>query len=130
MKNIAAFANAKGGILFIGVNDEMEILGLEKDFNTLKKQDADYFELHTRNLINNQYGISFSNENVLMRFPNFDGKIICSIQVKASENPVFLKTQDKNGNEVEKFYVRSGNASKEISSLKEINEYINVRFNN
>ena len=53
-----------------------------------------------------------------------------AIPLKASENPVFLKTQDKNGNEVEKFYVRSGNASKEISSLKEINEYINVRFNN
>lgn len=130
LKSIAAFANAKGGTLLIGVNDEMEILGLENDFNTLKKQDADYFELHTRNLINNQYGIVFSNENVLMRFPNFDGKTICSIQVKASGNPVFLKTRNKNGNEIEKFYVRSGNASKEISSLKEINEYINVRFDN
>ena len=130
MKSIAAFANAKGGILLIGVNDDMELLGLDKDFNTLKKQDADYFELHLRNLVNNQYGIAFSNENVLMRFPNFDDKIICSIQVKASGNPVFLKTRNKNGNEVEKFYVRSGNASKEISSLKEVNEYINMRFDN
>lgn len=128
LKSIAAFANAKGGTLFIGVNDDMEILGLEKDFNTLKKQDADYFELHARNLINNQYGIAFSNENVLMKFPDFAGKTICLIQVKASVNPVFLKTRNKNGNVIEKFYVRSGNASQEISSLKEVNEYINIRF--
>lgn len=128
LKSLAAFANAKGGTLFIGVNDDMEILGLENDFKTLKKQDADYFELHLRNLINNQYGIAFSNENILMKFPNLNEKTICSIQVKASGNPVFLKTRNKDGNEVEKFYVRSGNASQEISSLKEINDYINIRF--
>ncbi len=130
LKSIAAFTNAKGGTLFIGVSDDMKILGLEKDFNTLKKQDADYFELHLRNLINNQFGIAFSNENVLMKFPDFEGNTICSIQVKASGNPVFLKIRNKDGNEVEKFYVRSGNASQEISSLKEINDYINIRFDN
>ncbi len=96
----------------------------------MKKQDADYFELHLRKLINNQYGIAFSNENLLMKFPQLYEKTICSIQVKASGNPVFLKTRNKDGNEVEKFYVRSGNASPEISSLKEINDYINIRFDN
>ncbi len=128
LKTIAAFANAKGGTLLVGVNDDLEILGLDKDFSTLKKQDADYFELHTRKLINNKYGIAFSNENILMKFPEFDGKIICSIQIKASSKPVFLKTKNKQGNEIEKFYVRSGNASQEISSMKEVNEYIIVRF--
>ncbi len=128
LKTIAAFANAKGGTLLIGVSDDMEILGLEKDFNTLKKQDADYFELHTRKLINNKYGIAFSNENILMKFTEFDGKTVCSIQIKASSKPVFLKTKNKQGNEIEKFYVRSGNASQEISSMKEVNEYINIRF--
>lgn len=128
LKTIAAFANAKGGTLLIGVTDDLEIIGLEKDFSTLKKQDADYFELHTRKLINNRYGIAFSNENLLMRFPVFNGNTICSIQVKASENPIFSKTKNKQGNEIEKFYVRSGNASQEISSMKEVNDYINVRF--
>ena len=65
-----------------------------------------------------------------MQFPEFEGKTICSIQVKASGNPVFLKTRNKQGTETEKFYVRSGNASQEISSLKEVNEYINIRFDN
>lgn len=128
LKSIAAFANAKGGTLIIGVNDDMEILGLESDFSTLKKQNVDYFELHIRKLINNQYGIAFSNENLLMQFPEFEGKIISVVQVQAAGTPVFLKTRNKQGAEVEKFYVRSGNASQEITSLKEINEYIQIRF--
>jgi schlafen family protein len=129
LKSVAAFANAKGGNLLIGVSDDMEILGLEKDFNTLRKKNADYFELHLRKLINNQYGIAFTNEFLGIGFNNIDNKIVCSIQILSSANPVFLKTKNKQGNEIEKFYVRSGNASQEISSLKEINEYINVRFN-
>ncbi len=122
--------NAKGGTLFIGVSDDIEILGLENDFNTLKKRDVDYFELHLRKLINNQYGIAFSNESLSMAFPIFDEKTICVIQVSSSENPIFLKIKNNQGNEIEKFYVRSGNASQEISSLTEINEYIKIRFDN
>ncbi len=128
LKSIAAFANAKGGTLFIGVSDDMNILGLENDFNTLRKKNADYFELHLRKLINNQYGIAFANEFLSMSFHEFDGKTVCSIQILSSDHPVFLKTKNKQGNEVEKFYVRSGNASPEISSLKEVNEYIKARF--
>ncbi len=128
LKSIAAFANAKGGTLFIGVTDDMEIIGLENDFNTLKKKDVDYFELHLRKLINNQYGIAFSNESVNVKFLTFGEKTVCVIQTHASSNPVFLKTKNKQGAEIEKFYVRSGNASQEIASLTEINSYVNVRF--
>lgn len=128
LKSIAAFANAKGGTLFIGIDDDLNILGLEKDFGTLKKNDADYFELHLRKLINNQYGISFANNSLILYFLNFDGKEICIIQVNAALNPLYLKTKNKQGQQLEKFYVRSGNASQQISSLKEINEYIRRRF--
>lgn len=128
LKSIAAFANAKGGTLFIGVDDDMNIMGLENDFGTLKKSDADYFELHLRRLINNQYGISFSNNNLLVYFPNINSKQICVIQINASIYPLYLKTKTKQGQQLEKFYVRTGNASQQISSLKEINEYINRRF--
>ncbi|MEJ2594132.1 MAG: ATP-binding protein [bacterium] len=56
LKSIAAFANAKGGILIIGIRDDLTVLGLEPDFKSLKKQDVDYFELHLRTLVNNQFG--------------------------------------------------------------------------
>ena len=128
LKSIAAFANAKGGTLFIGVNDDLEIIGLEPDFNSLKKKDVDYFELHLRKLINNQYSIRFSNTYLLIQFAVLNGKLVCVIQVAPSNYPLYLKTKNKQGQTIEKFYVRSGNASQSIDLLKEINEYIEVRF--
>ena len=128
LKSIAAFANAKGGTLFIGIDDDMNILGLENDYNTLKKNDADYFELHIRKLINNQFGISFVNESLLLYFPEIEEKQICVIQINPSFSPLYIKTKDKQGQSIEKFYVRSGNASQQISSLKEINDYIKRHF--
>ncbi len=129
LKSIAAFSNAKGGTLLIGVNDNMEVIGLEPDFKTLKKQDADYFELHIRRLINNQFGIRFANKHLLIQFPEFGGKIICVVYISPGDFPLYLKTKNKQGQEIEKFYVRSGNASQEITSLKEIHEYVTGHFN-
>ncbi len=124
LKSIAAFANGKGGTLIIGVNDDGEILGLEPDFNTLKKKDADGFELHLRRLIKNQFGISFSTAHLGITFPEVKGKTLCVIRIMPSHHPLYLKTKNKNGNETEKFYVRMGNASQEIASLREIHQYI------
>jgi hypothetical protein len=128
LKSIAAFSNAKGGTLMIGVTDDLDIIGLEHDFKTLKKQDADYFELHLRKLINNQFGIRYSNKHLLFQFPEIHNKQLCIVQVAPGDSPVYVKTRNKQGHEVEKFFVRSGNSSQEISSLKEINEYIKSRF--
>ncbi len=128
LKSIAAFANAKGGILIIGIRDDLEVLGLEPDFKSLKKQDVDYFELHLRTLVNNQFGLQFASHNLLMQFPVIEGKTICVIQVSGSESPVYVKTKSKQGKPEEKFYVRTGNASQEITSLKEIQEYIDKHF--
>ncbi len=128
LKSISAFANAKGGTLFIGVSDNLEILGLEPDFKTLKKQDVDYFELHLRKLITNQFGLTFANHFLHIQFPEIKDKTICIIHIHPGVRPLFIKTKSKQGQEMEKFYVRSGNASQEVSSLKEMNDYINRRF--
>jgi hypothetical protein len=128
LKSISAFANAKGGTLFIGVDDHMEIIGIEHDFKTLKKQDVDYFELHLRKLISNQFGLTFSNHFLHIQFPGLESKIICVIRIHPGVRPLFIKTKTKQGTEVEKFYVRSGNASQEVASLQEMNDYINRRF--
>ena len=128
LKSIAAFANAKGGTLFIGVKDNGEILGLENDFNTLKKSDVDYFELHLRKLIKNQFGINFSNHKLRIYFEDIEGKTIAVIQITTAQKPIYLKVKNKQGQVVEKFYVRSGNSSQEITSLKEMEEYITHRF--
>ena len=128
LKTIAAFTNAEGGYLFIGVDDDGNILGLENDYNTFKKQNLDYFELHIRKIINNQFGIAYSQSMLKIEFPKLDNQNICVITINPAIKPQFLTIKDKQGQMVEKFYVRVGNSSQEISSLEEINDYLKRRF--
>jgi len=129
LKTLAAFGNTDGGILLIGVDDDKNILGLEKDFNTLKKSTADYYEIHLRNILHNLMGVKYISKNVRIQFETFeDQKVICKIKVIAADEPSYLKFKNKNGQVEEKFYVRSGNSSQEITSMAEINDYINTRF--
>jgi len=128
VKSIAAFSNGEGGLLLIGVADDGSIIGLESDFSSLKKQDSDYFEIHLRNLLKQQFGISFITTSMSIEFPVLEGKEICAITIMKGKEPVYMTTVDKNGNKTERFYVRSGNSSQEIQSLREITEYIGKRF--
>jgi len=129
LKTIAAFGNTDGGILLIGVDDDKNILGLEKDFNTLKKSTSDYYEIHLRNILHNLMGVKYVSKYIRMQFEICENhKVICKIKVIAADEPAYLKFKNKNGQVEEKFYVRSGNSSQEITSIAEINDYINTRF--
>jgi len=128
IKSIAAFSNGRGGTLLIGIRDDGGIMGLEGDFNSLKKNDSDYFEIHLRNLLKQHFGIPFITQNLVLEFPVIEGKETCAIRVAEGSEPVYITTTDKHGNKTERFYVRSGNSSQEIQSLKEITEYISRRF--
>ena len=129
LKTLAAFGNTDGGILLIGVDDDKNIIGLEKDFNTLKKSNQDYYEIHLRNILHNMMGVKYVSENIRMQFETFENQnVICVIKVLAADEPIYLKFKNKNGQVDEKFFVRSGNSSQEIDSIAEINDYLNSRF--
>ena len=128
VKSISAFNNAEGGYLVIGIDDDNNILGLQNDYSTLKKQNADYFELHLRNLINTAFTVRYAARKLVISFLTIDDKDVCIIKIAKGVYPLFLKTTDKNGTKIEKFYIRSGNSSQEITTLTEINNYIGVRF--
>jgi hypothetical protein len=129
MKTIAAFGNTDGGILLIGVDDDKNILGLENDFQTLKRNDADYYEVHLRNILHKLMGVKYVSKYIRTEFEKVeDEKLICKIKVIAAKEPLYLKYTNKNGQIEEKFYVRSGNSSHEIKSIAEINDYINTKF--
>lgn len=129
MKTIAAFGNTDGGILLIGVDDDKNLLGLEKDFQTLKRTDADYYEVHLRNIMHKLMGVKYVSKYIRTEFEKVeDQKLICKIRVMSAKEPLFLKYTNKNGQVEEKFYVRSGNSSHEIESIAEINDYINTKF--
>ncbi|CAI8307539.1 MAG: Uncharacterised protein [Bacteroidota bacterium] len=104
-KTISAFLNSEGGVLIIGVDDDGNALGLDKDFETLSKKDIDGFELHLRNLISKHLGSSFE-KYLKVSFPTIDEKTICKIQILKSGIPVFATFEGK-----ENFYVRIGNSS-------------------
>ena len=129
LKTLAAFGNTDGGILIIGVEDDKSVIGLEKDFQSLKRQDADYYEIHLRNLLHKEMGVKYVSKYIRTQFETVaNGKVVCKIKVIPGDEPQFLKVKDKNGKQDEKFYVRSGNSSQEIVSMAEINDYINKRF--
>lgn len=128
-KSIAAFSNASGGTLLIGVDDDGNVLGLEKDINTLKRKDLDFFENTLRTFLNKTFSVSFVTQNLEIKFPVIAQKAICRINIIRSNEPVFIEIAKKN-TKSERFYLRSGNTSQEITSLREINDYIKDRFSN
>lgn len=127
MKTAAAFANSDGGTLLIGVDDNGNVLGLEPDYYSLGCADPDKFELHLRNLLNQQFGTGFVTSKVTIKFHAIGDKDVCQIGTAAANEPVILKVKDKNGQPTEKFYARSGNSSQEIP-LSEMSAYIKERF--
>lgn len=127
MKTVAAFANSQGGTLLIGVADNGDVPGLEPDYQSLGGADRDKFELHLRNLLNEQFGPAFVTGRVSIHFHQVGDKEICRVETSPAREPMILKVKDKNGQPVEKFYARNGNSSQEIP-LSELNAYIRERF--
>jgi len=126
LKSISAFGNWEGGTLIIGVDDEGKILGLDHDFRSLNGG-KDEFELHLRNLLNKAFGKVFTTTGINVSFQTINDAEICIINVSKWNKPLYLETNDTNGQKLEKFYVRSGNTSQELG-LSEISEYTKSRF--
>jgi hypothetical protein len=127
MKTVAAFANSDGGTLLIGVGDNGDVLGLEPDYHSLGGADRDKFELHLRNLLYQQFGTGFVTSKVTIKFQAIEDNEVCQIGIASANEPVILKVKDRNGQQTEKFYARSGNSSQEIP-LSEMSAYIKERF--
>lgn len=104
-KTISAFLNSEGWILLIWVDDDWNILWLDKDIETLKpKNNIDWYELHLRNIIKKYLWNSFESY-IKIDFPKVDNKVICKIKVEKSWKPVFIIDEWK-----EQFFVRNGNS--------------------
>jgi hypothetical protein len=74
VKSVAAFANAQGGTLLIGVDDTGQVLGLERDYACLGGVDVDKFELHLRNVLNQHLGASVVATKLKVRFHCIEDK--------------------------------------------------------
>ena len=108
-KTISAFLNSTGGNLLLGIDDNQNILGLEYDISTLKKQDIDGFELQLIEVIKKYIGKELST-HIRIKFPKVSNKKICQITISKSSKPVFIKFEEK-----EDFFIRSGCSSQPLS---------------
>ena len=103
-KTIAAFLNRNGGRLIIGVNDDGEVLGLEKDLSSFgkKRSAADQFKLRVTNIIESYLG-SWVLGLVRIKLLSVGEKQICMVRVQPAPEPCYLKMPDG----TENFYIRT-----------------------
>ena len=127
VKTVAAFANAQGGSVLIGVDDDGQAVGLSHDYESLSEPNRDQFELHLRNVLNQQLGAAFVASKVQVLFHEVDDADVCQVDITAAKEPVIVAMKDKNGQSVQKFYARSGNSSQEIP-MSEMSAYVKERF--
>lgn len=118
LKTIAGFANAKGGILFIGVSDGGHIIGIEREIERFHPS-LDKYLLYFKDLVSSRLGKAiFSNLEVSTH--KIDGVTILQAKVKPSSSPVFLLPDDE-------FYVRTAPATEKLSG-QDLATYLRQRF--
>jgi len=120
-KSIAGMLNQAGGYLLIGVTDDGEILGLDKDLQTLPKPDNDRFQLVLTDIVTTHLGM----EVVSYIHPHFEDvgeKCICVVAIRHSPRPVFLVKGD-----VYQFWVRMGNSTRGLD-VKAATRYIQEKW--
>lgn len=122
-KTIAAFMNSEGGNLFIGVDDNQNMLGLAEDVATLSKPNIDGLELHLVEVIKKYIGAGLIS-HIKISFPTVEDMQICRIKVAKSGKPVFTQNEGK-----EDFFVRSGCSSQPLGR-EEQSAYENSHWGN
>lgn len=121
VKTVAAFMNSQGGHLVLGVGDRGEAVGLEADYATLSRRDADGFQNHVTNVLSAMLGPSL-RQYVRMQPFTHEGKECMLLSVSAADRPAYLRDQEH-----EEFFIRTGNGTTSLR-MSEANAYIASRF--
>lgn len=121
MKNVVGFMNATGGVVIIGVDDDGQVLGLDADYQSMRKPDPDGYENVFNQAFNKMVGVEY-RRFVALSFPQIEGKEICLISVQPSSQPAYLQYKGD-----ETFYLRAGNASQPLT-VSQAARYIRDHF--
>lgn len=121
-KSIAAFANASGGTLYIGIQDgTKKIMGLERDFKLLDEgeQDSDGLSKKMKSYLPSLFARGNTIfEIITINFIKYGGKDICVVKVKSSRFAFVLTFKNKNY-----FYVRQNDSSNPYPDLNSFLDY-------
>ena len=123
VKTVAGFLNVEsGGTLFLGVDDDGKVLGLENDYKTMgKKPNRDGYENWLTTMLLGEFGKDAS-PLICITFHTIDGKDVCQLALKPSPKPMFVK----DGNS-EHLYIRAGNSTR-LLTTREAVEYCKQRW--
>jgi hypothetical protein len=121
VKTLAGYMNGQGGTLLIGVADDGTIIGLENDYQTLKKQDRDGFEQALMTAVATKLGAD-ACQSVHVVFHLVDNKEVCRVLVAPMRRPVYVKDGDS-----PKLYVRTGVLTRELN-VQEAIDYTSTRW--
>jgi hypothetical protein len=118
-KEVAAFANADGGNIIIGVQDNpVKVKGIDRDLKLMKKG-LDSFELSVNQILTEKLGDTFTSLYTRINFENVKNEKVCVISIEPSPDPVYYGEGE--------FYVRSGTSCRELN-IKQANKYINENW--
>lgn len=135
-KTVAAFANSEGGMLYVGVSDDRRILGLERDYEIMKRGGKTPMKFDTGEAITLDSNGEFSTtlyrimqqlflhkhdytEAVRPDVFSVDGKDVCAIAVNPSRRPLILR---RGKNKLE-FYVRHTDQSEQYEDIARFCDY-------
>ena len=122
IKTIVGFLNSKlGGTLLIGVDDEGNAIGVDADYDSLKKKDRDGFELHLRQLVGRDLGEAVA-AFLTITFHEIDGQDVCQITIEACDHAVYV--QDGQG---ATFFLRTGNSTRPLP-VNEVVKFVQSRW--
>jgi len=124
LKTMAAFMNADGGTLLIGVSDNGEIKGIDRDIRSLgRNANNDRFELKIRNCLSGQNSRfnPAATGNVNISFEELQEGTICRVDVQPLPDSTVLHFD----NEV---YLRDGNRTIKLEG-PELTNWIQQRAN-
>jgi len=116
LKSVVAYLNSNGGFVIIGVKDDGEILGLEKD----GFRNDDKLLLHFENLIKQHVGLLFASY-IKGEIRILDDRQVFLVCCERCPEPVFLRNGDD-----EKFFVRIG-PSTHVVPASQIVDYMAER---
>ena len=118
LKTVSGFLNSKGGTLLVGVKDNGDRPGIQKEVDKFYKGINDDFMKHFKNLVKRSIGEEYYPYIEYQLVDINECKVLC-VSCKKSEKPCYLDGKD--------FYVRTNPATDKLEGPKLVN-YIQNHF--
>ena len=126
LREIGAFLSSSGGVLYVGVDDQSQLLGIEYDFLVLKKGEGgrDSWELYLRNVIQGRFKDGAAiNDYVEVGFVEVEGKTLARIRVLRRNRLSLVRKSEGCA-----LFRRQGNRTVEVK-MEDVEEFLEVRKN-